>query len=389
MHILRHEKLFLLILSFASMLVAYKYFLIFTNSNGIKLQKDLYIYLTAANILKDEKGKELYDQQTQNSYQKRLYNFDLALPFRYPPVTAALFLPFTNVSPKTAYILFFGINTLLIGISLKILIPTKIANYQKAVIYLLMFTFTPIISLTHLGQIYGLTFFILVCAYEAYKKSNDLLLGGICATLFIKPQMVIVIPFLFVLVKNKQKFVTGLLAILTVLMALSMLISGKDFMLTYFSFLINTESDKLGSYTFKMFTFYNLFGSLKGITNVIAAIINVDIFVLLLFLLRSKKTYNKTTLFGVLVTFSVLLSPHNTSVDHILLGIFCLIDYFTASDKYTKYLNLLVSLVFFATPLLTVAAIIDIKVEILFIIGATLLKTIRKRNEAKINLFAS
>ena len=76
--------------------------------------------------------------------------------------------------------------------------------------------------------------------------------------LLLKPQLLLILPFLFVLTKNRRDFFKGLLITVIPLLALSMIIAGADFVPSYLKILRTTDSPLFMNRAENKHTFYAL-----------------------------------------------------------------------------------------------------------------------------------
>lgn len=368
------ENVFFSILIIASLLVSYKYIYTFVVSDDYRAQKDLYSYLTAAHIIKSGEGHRLFDINTQNKYQRELYGFEFALPFKYPPFVALLFVPFAHIDPKTSYFIFFLLNTVFLFIGLKLIVPKNFRQENFVLLFLMLFTSPIFILLNLIGQFYAITLLLLALMYKCYQKNNLVGLGVLTALILIKPQMALILLFLTVIIKDKRSFLKGFFITGVILTVISLLVGGRDAIQDYILFIFFTEKPLYGSYVITMSNFFNLFTFIRLQSQFLFYVTNVFLVTLLLGLTFKKRLVNKDALFGVIVVFSTLTSPHTTSADNLILALICMISFFTSKTRIAKFYNLLIALFFFYTPSLIIAKIIDIKIEVLLILGIALAK---------------
>ena len=169
---------------------------------------DFLMYLTGATIVREGKISNLYDYETQRSYQRSISGttptelITGVLAFRTPPTTAWLYslLPVQD-SVKSFWIVVF-INSVCIVTAIYLLSGSLIKTcvYSTAVTFFLSFWMTLIG-----GHPNGLLLLIMVLAYTALKNKRPGVAGIITGFLFLKPTFLLLVPFMFLLTKDKKQ----------------------------------------------------------------------------------------------------------------------------------------------------------------------------------------
>jgi hypothetical protein len=321
-------------------------------------RSDFVSFYTGGTLVKEGKGNLLYDLSSQFEYQQKIISpyieTEMLLPFRNPSFMALFFLPFSFLTLPQAYKLFFLINVSLFFLLVYLLQKhfPRVKDYFAWP--LLMCLFIPNIVAVLRGQ-YGLVvILIILLIYHFIKKKRDLESGVMSGLLLIKPQYLLLVPFIWLFTKDKRKYLLGLLTTIAVFVSISILVSGLNPTLAYPQFLINTEIPLFGSHPWHMFTLYSFL-----ITRYLFSEIPKHYFIALnlvlytgsfWFLTKSYKKigFEKSFLIAILLTvlFSIHALVHGITI--ILVGIFILLNLAekTAYPTEKKFLNSIAYLLF-------------------------------------------
>jgi hypothetical protein len=161
---------------------------------------DFVMYYSAAQILNDGNGAQLYDLKVQREYQKEFGAREKRrdLPFNHPPYELLALLGLAKFSFPVAHALWAGINTLLLGVILGRLFQFVEAEH-RIVFTLMLFAYFPTITTLKMGQDSIITTFLLVETFASLKRKQYALAGGVLAFGLYKPQFVLPIAGIFLL----------------------------------------------------------------------------------------------------------------------------------------------------------------------------------------------
>lgn len=306
------QSVFIVISIFVLVFYAIAIFTIFLNHSGV-VWRDYISFHTAGYMITQGEGNNLYDIESQRQSQiaaSMPYLRTYFLPFRNPPIVATFFAPlgrlpiqislrvFTIVNLVILFILFYDIRS-----------RFKIKN-GTTLGFLILLTI-PIAKALYIGQ---LSIFILVVFYLIYLnyQKNERTSGLLTGLLFIKPQLLLFAPFIFLLSKNKRKFVWGTLVSFSILLGVSFLISGIDWPINYLRFIKLTETRELGSPILGMYTVYSGFyyiSSFFKLSSFVPVLLNIFGFGSVLYLF-SKSKVQKDLLFSSAIISTVIFSIH-------------------------------------------------------------------------------
>lgn len=312
------QRVFLLSLVFSFSLIFLVYF------RQAAFRSDFISYYTAASILKDGKGTDLYNIQEQDTYEKRLVNLHGAhLPYRYLPFVAVVFRPFANLSFIQGFVVFTLLN---IGILVwYILTAEKVFTRFKHPAFLsaIVLCYIPNLQTILGGQISLIISLLILFIYLSLKNKKNFLTGILTGFMLVKIQYIIIIPFLFFLVKKKRQFLGGLCISLGIILAVSLWVTGFEGLSKYPSFLLATERPEYSTWYWHSFAFYSFIRSLPffntlNLPTLLA--INMAFYVgfLILFIKKIKnKTLEQSFSLAIIATF--LFSVHALRQDLTLL----------------------------------------------------------------------
>jgi hypothetical protein len=211
---------------------------------------DFVVYYTAATILRNGLGHELYVLHVQSEVQKRftgeLPSQPGPLPYIHPPPEALIFVPLTRLSFLHAYLLWGLLNiAILFGVAwllrsdvswLRLISPWEFVLGSLA--------FFPVFESLLQGQDSILQLLFCVLAWRALNKRADLLAGCWFALGAFKFQFMLPIVLLIVIWKRKRVLI-GFAEVSVVLALISVGLIGRQGLLHYPAFVLqiaNTPS---------------------------------------------------------------------------------------------------------------------------------------------------
>ena len=208
---------------------------------------DFVVYYTAATILRDGLGHQLYVGHVQSEVQKR-FTGELPdrvgpLPYIHPPAEALIFVPLTRLSFRQAFItwdllnlaILFGVAWLLrtdVG-ALRLIAPWEFVLGSLA--------FFPVFESMLQGQDSILQLLFCVLAWKALRKKADLLAGCWFALGAFKFQLVLPL-VLFMVIWKRTRVLLGFVAVSVVLALLSIGLVGWQGLLHYAGFVLQVAN---------------------------------------------------------------------------------------------------------------------------------------------------
>lgn len=224
------------------------------------LGSDLVSFLTGAYIIRDGHGQKLFDLDTQYVYQQKVIapaSESSVLPFENLPVFAFMLIPLTYLPLLTAYKIYVFI-VILAYVTSSLLSVRIFTGLKKGFWWLLLpFVFYPSLGSIFSGQTTPILILVLLLSLLAIKEKRNFLAGVAISFLFLKIQYIVIIPFVFLLAKDKVKFVKGSVLSSAILLATSFAINGWDFIMRYYKFIFSVQRPEFGIRVDDMFTLHS------------------------------------------------------------------------------------------------------------------------------------
>src|SRR3990172_899116 len=334
------------VLLIAPIVLIFTFFLIVPNPY-LAAGSDFISYFSGASIIKNNKVNLIYDISTQKEFfEDIIYPLKGTITNRFisPPFVALLYLPFTSLNYFAAYKLFFiaNLGILLIFIFLMDRNFTKLGNKYKFLI-VVPFYFIPVATTLFMGQTSFLLAIIFLLIYICLNNKKSKEVGILSAALLIKPQFVIAIPFLILLVKRKKEFFIWFLGTSLFLFLASLLMAGPRALLDFLPFALSTENPEFGNRAYQMFSMHAVISYLffkSNLTNLYSLIINFAAYIFSIYLFSKRVSKMRFKLAFIIVIFLTLVfSVHVLSHDLILLllPIFIILNDTLKAGKINKF----------------------------------------------------
>jgi len=201
-------------------------------------QFDFGVFYFAGHMITDGARHDLYSFAAQNLYQIRFHRPPDTL-FRNPPIALIPILPLTLLPAPAAFVVWTAISIMLLVVSLKILEKETDLHFGNWPI-LLGLLFVPVLdSLLH-GQFTLFIVFVYVLTYSQWKKGNFALGGAILALAEMKFQLVLGFVAILLL-KRKWRELAGFTGMSTLLVAISVGMTGLRSLETYPHFVLHSD----------------------------------------------------------------------------------------------------------------------------------------------------
>jgi hypothetical protein len=172
-------------------------------------------------------GQQLYDYAAQIHYQAAVVPGEPFLPFIRPAFEALLFVPFSLVSYRAAYVMFFGVNLLLLFVSYRLFRPHlgNLARCWRWLPICLFLSFLPFSIAVVQGQDTILLLLLLSLAMRLLDLRREFWAGVVLGLGLFKFQIVVPFALLFLLWRRRKLF-SGFCMSGTILACFSMLLTG-------------------------------------------------------------------------------------------------------------------------------------------------------------------
>ena len=290
---------------------------------------DFITFLAGASIARDGRIKEIYNQDLQTKYQ---YFFtapnqmERLLSFRLLPFVAYLYIPLLYLEPAVAFYTQAAVNIILLFLSVWII--KKSYQLNLGAFWLCTSTilgFIPFRTAVLGGQISTLILLVLCISIYLTKHSKYFLAGALLGLLFLKVNMLAVVPFLFVVeyLRNRLSFkglASGFLTSSFVIVGLNVLIYGPDLLTIYPHNLILGESLRYG---IPLISNNNPISLMSLITNnryiLFSGTVIISLGIAFIFLLLFRKIKNFDLLYATVPALGLFLNFHTMASDLTLL----------------------------------------------------------------------
>jgi hypothetical protein len=173
-------------------------------------------------------ASELYDPRAQQEFQDALVgNDERALPFIRPAYQALLFLPFSLLPYRNAYLAFLAVNLVLLALAFWLIRPLmkNLARIWRGLPVLVFLVFYPVALALMQGQDSILLLVLLAAALVALEHGFEMTAGILVALGLFKMQIAIPIALLFLLWR-RWRFFGGFLLSAFVVCLISLCIVG-------------------------------------------------------------------------------------------------------------------------------------------------------------------
>ena len=196
--------------------------------NALRGHADFRQLYAAGYMVRTGHAGELYDARAQQQFQDALVgNDERALPFIRPAYQSLLFVPFSLLPYRTAYLAFLVVNLLLLAIAFW-LMHTKMGNLYRVWRGLPVFVFLvfyPIALALMQGQDSILLLALLAAALVSLDRGQEVVAGVLVGLGLFKMQIVIPIALLFLLWR-RWRFFSGFALSASLCLLLSLWIVG-------------------------------------------------------------------------------------------------------------------------------------------------------------------
>jgi hypothetical protein len=211
----------------------------FLGSQTIALESDFRVFYTPGYMLRTGQRKEIYDFAAIRRNQDAMVASDnAAVPFLHPAYEAIFFVPFSFLSYHTAYLVWAGVNFVVLGLIIVFLrpsLPDLSALGPQWTVPALLLGFMPVAFTILAGQDSLFLLLILVLVYRRIASSE--LQAGILLSLgMFRFQVLLPIIALFLLWRG-VKFVAGWVIGSAVVMSASAAVTGVAAQIQYIQLL--------------------------------------------------------------------------------------------------------------------------------------------------------
>jgi glycosyl transferase family 87 len=281
---------------------------------------DFYI---AARMVRDGRGRQLYDPTEQDKYLAR-YSGRVGTYYIHPPFETLVYLPFALFPLSQAYLLWCSFNALLLLLVAKMLAQHLPIPWNWQILVPFSLLFVPLLLNFLQGQDALLLLFLWTAALKALGQKRPFVAGCLLACGLIKFHLAlpVAIPFLFT---APRKILGGFVSVAASLLLVSLCLCGWAGIISYPRFLGSLGSYPLaGIHSQQMANLRGLFGTIFPNSNNAALGLTLAGSLLILWLVvrasmlamragqATKLVFANAVLAATLVGYH--LSPHDVSV---------------------------------------------------------------------------
>jgi hypothetical protein len=210
--------------------------------------QDFTIFYTGARLLRSGQASHLYDLGAQYRLQQTFTNVPIRLgplPFNHPAFEALLFIPFTFLAYWPAYLLWTGLNLVMLAASVILLRMNfpEFAAMSPVALGLGTTAFFPLVVGVMQGQDIIPLLLLFVLAVICLDRGKDAAAGAILAAGLFRPH--IVVALLILLAVRRWRMLLGFAPVALILGALSVALTGWHGPVDYVRFVLRVESSHM------------------------------------------------------------------------------------------------------------------------------------------------
>ncbi len=201
---------------------------------------DFLVSYTAAKILRECNGERLYDLGFQTAVQENIlasYGSGLSqgpLPYLHPPFFAAIFIPLTFFSARTACYIWICLSTAILFTSILLLYRARRADFKRDFpsLLLMALAYYPVFETLRKGQSSFLLLLLITACYLGLRRGASLAAGVALGLALMKPQIACVLAAVL-LYKRRWRPLVAFATTATALVAGSWLLVGTGGLKAY------------------------------------------------------------------------------------------------------------------------------------------------------------
>jgi hypothetical protein len=209
---------------------------------------DFSAFYSAAVLIRNGAGHDLYDYETQEKTQKELYasagSRTGPAPYYHPPFELLAFLPMTFTSYPTAYWSWVIINGIIL-LAVPLLLLPQLTNLRPVFnvnVVVSFFAFFPNFIAAYHGQDSIVLLILFASAFISLKRGQPVWAGILLGLGLFRFQLVAPFILLF-LIKRQWRVIQGFSAAALLVSVVSVLMTGWQGSIKYFSFLLEINQN--------------------------------------------------------------------------------------------------------------------------------------------------
>lgn len=287
---------------------------------------DFFAFYTGAKLLATN-AKMLYDPASQIKVQNDEFGLSYKLDTGYMayiniPISAFIYIPYLLINANTAAYVSFFVSIVLTFAGIYLLYRNKKARFFSLTSFLVI-SFVPIYQSIHLAQIASVIFLIVVGIYLNFLKGNTKAVAVLCALLILKYQYLLLVPYLFLAIKDKKTFLKWFLPTFFTLAALNFVVAPATWVEQYINLMAvymnnHTVMGMENKFSLNM---YSALGHLTGDATLTTYLLSGVIYLASMLLVTAfrKRVTNTKLLFYAVLIFAMVFNLHTLPSDYIFL----------------------------------------------------------------------
>jgi len=331
----------------------------FTFVRGNLRGPDFFNFYAAAKLYITQGGAAVYDIAMQRTVELQITGADpsrfIVLPYFHPPYYTLLIAPLALFDYRNAYYAMAAINVVLAAALIVVLVRTSLRVHGRGwlVAAAMIAGFFPLFVTVLQGQSDLVVLVPLAGAYASWATGKRRLAGGLSALALSKPQLLLLIPILFI-ARRSWSALAAFVAVLAGLGAISVIGFGFGPVMTYLT-AVGTwaitgrlpNTDQLVYTDPAVYSLRNILEAVPGGGKVVAFVILILLLALVALSLSWRPDKPRLD-FALAIAASLVLSPHQNVHDLALLVIpgFVLADLALAGEL--RWPHAAVAVLFFA-----------------------------------------
>ncbi|MEO8216732.1 MAG: glycosyltransferase family 87 protein [Acidobacteriota bacterium] len=210
------------------------------NAMGFSDGADFVSFYTAGRIVRDGAASQLYDTGLQLEYQQKIFARANLLPYYHPSFETILFVPLAFLSYSRAYVVWAGLNVVMMMLLPFLLRPFITAPRNFLGVALLCFLFLPLWIALLQGQDSILLLLLFTLSFRALMRNRPVTAGLLIGVAMFKFQFAL--PLLVVLLglRSVRLIAGAIVGGLTAVMA-SFAVTGIDGQIAFVRLLLSTN----------------------------------------------------------------------------------------------------------------------------------------------------
>jgi hypothetical protein len=240
---------FAAVLLIVSLGVAYTWFSFPANREDTSRLLDFSEFYAVGQMVRQGLGSSLYDLRVQAEFQLKVAPVHAF--YLRPPFEALLFVPFTFLSYRTAYMAWLLFSVAVLAAAARLIqsntsVLDAMLQYTHGIpvdfglLLIVFLTFSPIMDCFLIGQDSVLILMVYTLVFLALKRGRELEAGALLACGLFKFHLVLPFAVIFAL-RRRSSFLLGFAGIALLLVAASVLVSGPGVLASYPAMFLNSK----------------------------------------------------------------------------------------------------------------------------------------------------